>query len=92
MPFFIELADDKYGNRAYTNTQPRVIEADLTENKLTVLDPPDFGRPTVRAQGWIECPGPAREVTQDERETIIAIATRRNALDAQGHRDAPRWS
>lgn len=34
MPFFVENPADQYGNRAYTASQPRVVEANVTTDDL----------------------------------------------------------
>ena len=81
MPFFIELSWDEYGNRGYTNSKPRIIKADRTdEYTLTVIDPDIsvFPWSTVGSRRWIECPGPAREVSYGEREAIIIQAQKEN--------------
>lgn len=37
MPFFIELPSDEFGNRLYTNSVPRIIEAERTNEHTLPL-------------------------------------------------------
>jgi hypothetical protein len=73
--FFIELPRDEYGKRMYTNSQPRVIKAvRINQYQMKVLEPglDEFPWPTLSPRGWISCQGPARLVTKEERDQIIA--------------------
>lgn len=76
MPFFIELAADEFGNRLYTDSVPRIIEAERADEHLIVTSPgmDVFPYPRVHPRNWIECAGPARKVSHSEREIIIVLA------------------
>ena len=71
--FYIELPVDEFGNRMLTNSVPQVIEAEKKGDDLNVIAPEAFATswPIISPYGWIECDGPARVVTHDEREAII---------------------
>ncbi len=84
--FFVETAQDEGGNRLFTNSAPCVIEADIEEyepgkSRLRVIGPEAIKSTwaTIRLfpsgrGSWVECEGPARFVSQAERERIIAEA------------------
>ncbi|MBI4118479.1 MAG: hypothetical protein HY455_03025 [Parcubacteria group bacterium] len=84
MPFFIERPRDQHGNRGYTNSKPRVIEADRPNGRdggtLRVLTPADFLWPTVDEHYFIEVNGPARELSEGEWATLVQA--RGNAQDS----------
>lgn len=80
MPFFVELPVDKYGNRAYTNSFPCVIEAEVVNDDggddLVILAPPEISFKWSHIKkdyygGWLEVEGPARPLTWKERESLI---------------------
>lgn len=78
--FLVELPLDKYGNRAMTNGTPCVIEADERhDGGFTIVGPCGFSfvgsgvSPFFRG-GWVECDGPARYITSEERDEIIERA------------------
>lgn len=81
MAFFVELSQDEHGNRSHTNRFVCVIEADLKEDgsgiqSLHIIAPDEIRcqKPTIRVfpNQWVECEGPARMVSREERELIIA--------------------
>jgi hypothetical protein len=79
--FWVELPADEYGNRAFTNSRPRVIEAELNEagTALLIIAPDETEFPWRRILikqygGWLEVDGPARSLTWDEREALIELA------------------
>jgi hypothetical protein len=80
MAFYVELPADEYGNRAYTNRFPCVVEAELSGNDLVFKAPPEIvdSWPSVKFNGygaWLECEGPARPITNEERDQIIINVT-----------------
>jgi hypothetical protein len=79
MPFFVEKSQDQFGNRLYTNSPPRIIEAEYIDDgdglRVIVPDEGLFPWRNLRSRFWIECPGPAREVSHDKREQIFSEAT-----------------
>lgn len=91
MPFFVELPADRYGNRGYTNSVPCIIEADTEKDDhlgevLLVKAPTQIRNKWTRIPrhqygGWIDCDGPARILTWEEREVLI-----RNLQTKQGKR------
>jgi hypothetical protein len=86
MLFFVELPADEYGNRAYTNAFPCVVEAEIRESELSgeilwVIAPPEIATKWQSIHkasygGWLECEGPARSLTRDEREELIVSLRR----------------
>jgi hypothetical protein len=83
MSFFVELPADEYGNRAWTNGLPCVVEGYLVESdiglELIFVAPLEIKSkwPSVlfnQYGGWLEVDGPARTLTWEEREVIIARA------------------
>ena len=87
MPFFVELPADEYGNRAYTNSYPCVIEADIVpdpygdfpDGELLVSAPEEIAGkweriPLKQYGGWLEVEGPARPLEWDERDRLIRNA------------------
>jgi len=81
MPFYIELPADEYGNRAYTNSFPCVVEAEPfmdqhNVEKLLFIAPSEIAEkwPDCHINdygGWLEVDGPARPLTWEEREELI---------------------
>lgn len=81
MTYFVELPADEYGNRAYTNSFPCVVEAnEIIEHDrpyLKFVAPPEIASKWPRVLknaygGWFEVPGPARPLTWEEREKLIS--------------------
>lgn len=79
--FFVEAPLDEYGNRAYTNANVCVIEAKIESDlgaEILQIIAPDVIRskwPTIRffPYQWVECDGPARMITHEERDEIVAL-------------------
>jgi hypothetical protein len=80
MAFYVELPADKYGNRAFTNSFPCVVEGDLVESnlgtELVFKAPKEIASKWPRILfnqygGWLEVEGPARPLSWDERENLI---------------------
>ncbi len=78
--FYVELPRDKQGNRSYTNSRPAVLEIQsVMDGTLDVhIVAPEFHakqRKTIPAkqviEHFIEVEGPAREITEGEREAMI---------------------
>ena len=85
MPFFVELPVDEYGNRGYTHSFPCVIEAEVVESdigtRLVIKAPGEIKAkwPSILQRshgGWLEVEGPARPLTWNEREELIAATQR----------------
>lgn len=72
MPFYIEMPQDRFGNRLYTNSIPQIIEGEVTQGGISVCVPENFPWPTLSLNGWLEVSGPARLLAWNEREQIIA--------------------
>jgi len=81
MAFFVELSADKYGNRAFTNSQPCVVEGEVIQGefgqKLEIIAPSYIKNKWAAIYihqygGWVEVAGPARPLTYTEREKLIA--------------------
>lgn len=82
--FFAELPLDKQGNRSYTNSVPAVLEVAIPEGSLNArIVAPEFHTrfgyiPVDKLNtNWIEVPGPARVITEGEREALIIQQLRR---------------
>lgn len=77
MPFYTERPADKYGNRGRGG--PLVFEAEIRpENELRIIRPDDFARKWVTCSTlfdrYIEVPGPARYITEDEWAEVLSKA------------------
>jgi hypothetical protein len=80
MRYFVENSCDKYGNRAYTNSKPQVVEGEVIGDGIgaeLVFNPESEiakSWPSVMFNlynGWTEVDGPARMLTWEEREDLI---------------------
>ena len=79
--FFVELPQDREGNRSYTNLFPAVLEIEISEGEKTA----NIILPAYHAEHfktipinelnsyWLEVPGPARLVSRGERESMIVV-------------------
>lgn len=77
MPFYVERLD-KYGNAAYTNSVPYVVEIEPTgtgiHDVFTFLAPEEVRQKwqtSMNINRWVEVPGPVRRITHEERERLL---------------------
>lgn len=83
--FLVELTQDVYGNRAYTNSKARVIEVEIEpdhtgRNRYRVIEPVSFQWPTLAMHpwAWAEVEGPARELSEDEHLALMVDIAKSN--------------
>lgn len=86
--YLIELPNDPFGNRSVTNSRPCVIEVEEQPDGGFDIVAPDelrgLGVHRFYTEYWIECEGPARHVTEGEREAIIEAARRDTGQSRSG--------
>ena len=79
--FVTELPQDTFGNRAYTQSQARVIEVTSTQGRnratsFNVVAPPDFKQRcvTVQSNVFVQVDGPVRLLTEQQWVDLLRQA------------------
>ncbi len=81
---FVELPQDEYNNRSYTNGQPRVIRAKiklmvdkprLFEEPFTlyIIEPKDFPWLKLNGWRWKEVDHPAGEISNEVWRELVGL-------------------
>ncbi len=81
---FVELPQDEYNNRSYTNGQARVIRAKIEPGKgkpgtfgglatLHVIEPKDFTWPQLSELVWKEIDYPAGEISNEVWRELVGL-------------------
>ncbi len=74
---FVELPQDEYGNRSYTNGQAWVIRARIEGEVLYILEPENwawsFFPKNIWTNSWKEVNHPAGEISNEEWRELVEL-------------------